>query len=545
MGSGDALIYCRVSTRLQEEEGTSLDSQEAACVTHAKSLGYSIGRVTREVYTGAELWDRPKLSHDRADIKAGLFAALVFYSLDRLSRDPIHLALIAEECERVACELVCVTEPLDSSDEAGLIRYVKGYAGKLERARIRERQLRGKHQRAISGKIHRAGPELYGWRRDKDAGVRLLYEPEAEVVRDIFSRIADGYSYLTVAKYLNARGPQVAPAPGQSHHPDRCVKWTSNSVYRIIHNPDYKGAAEAWKWQWLPKQGGKGRALARRAREERISLPAGVVPPIVTPELWQRAQDAVAAQAGDRTRNERTPYLLRGRIYCGICEHKFYPSWQINNGHEKQKVRIYRCSSDNNILRPGACGARRVSAEKIEESVWREVANVLRHPDVIAADLESRQQGPDPSILSDIETAKRKIALCEHKQSRLLDEYTGSEDEDDDSLFALVKSKVKKLDKEIAKWRKVIADGERHLAQDSAIIGQREAILEYCEYVASHLDDMTFEEKCLALVMLDVRVTVHGPDHWHVKGAIQFEELRGVVIVRGESSTLDVLSPIP
>jgi site-specific DNA recombinase len=546
MGSGDALIYCRVSTKGQEEEGTSLDSQESACVQHVESLGYSVGRVTREVYTGSELWDRPKLSRDRADIKAGRFAALVFYSLERLSRDPIHIALIAEECERVGCDLICVAEPLDSSDEGELVRYVKGYAGKIERARIRERHLRGKHQRAVSGKIHRAGLELYGYRRDKDASVRYIFEPEAAIIRDIFSRIVSGNSYLSVAKYLNSRGPEVAPAPGQSRHPDRCVKWTANSVYRIIHNPDCKGEAQAWKWQWQPKQNGKGRTLTRRAPEDRIAMPAGVVPPIVTPELWQRAHDAVSAQSGDRTRNEKTPFLLRGRVYCGVCGHKYYPSWQISSGHNAKKIRGYRCSSDNNIIRPGSCGARKVNAARIEASVWSKIAEVIKRPDIIAQEWESRQQqGPDSSVLSDIETAKKRIALCERKQARMIDEYTGLESDDDESLWALVKRNVKKLDGEIAKWRKVVAEGERHIAQQGAVIGQREAILAYCEHVASHLDHMSFEEQVLALEMFAIRVTVLGPDHWHVKGLIQFEELRGVVIVRGDTSAQDVVSLTP
>ncbi len=72
-GCKSALVYCRVSTQKQEEEGTSLDSQAAACIAHAEKLGYQIGRVTKEVYSGAELFDRPLLSRDRADIRAGMF----------------------------------------------------------------------------------------------------------------------------------------------------------------------------------------------------------------------------------------------------------------------------------------------------------------------------------------------------------------------------------------------------------------------------------------------------------------------------------------
>ena len=36
----DAVLYCRVSTRHQAEEGTSLDSQRDACLKHAEEKGY-------------------------------------------------------------------------------------------------------------------------------------------------------------------------------------------------------------------------------------------------------------------------------------------------------------------------------------------------------------------------------------------------------------------------------------------------------------------------------------------------------------------------
>jgi len=42
-----AVVYCRVSTRRQEDEGTSLQTQEEACIRHAQELGYSVAHVTR------------------------------------------------------------------------------------------------------------------------------------------------------------------------------------------------------------------------------------------------------------------------------------------------------------------------------------------------------------------------------------------------------------------------------------------------------------------------------------------------------------------
>jgi len=69
--NGPALIYCRVSTKALAE-GTSLDSQQALCIAHAERLGYTVARVTQEVHTGAELFERPKLTSDRADVRVGM-----------------------------------------------------------------------------------------------------------------------------------------------------------------------------------------------------------------------------------------------------------------------------------------------------------------------------------------------------------------------------------------------------------------------------------------------------------------------------------------
>ena len=41
-----AIVYWRVSTARQEEEGTSHRSQADACCKHAEALGYSVSRVT-------------------------------------------------------------------------------------------------------------------------------------------------------------------------------------------------------------------------------------------------------------------------------------------------------------------------------------------------------------------------------------------------------------------------------------------------------------------------------------------------------------------
>src|SRR4051812_49023929 len=57
-----AAIYVRVSTEGQED-GSSLTTQEQRCRAYAVEHGWSVddAHVYRETYSGAELWERPRL----------------------------------------------------------------------------------------------------------------------------------------------------------------------------------------------------------------------------------------------------------------------------------------------------------------------------------------------------------------------------------------------------------------------------------------------------------------------------------------------------
>ena len=61
----NAAIYCRVSTRQQAEDGSSLDSQEVACRRLAASQGFTVTQVFKEDFPGTEL-ARPLLDQLRS-----------------------------------------------------------------------------------------------------------------------------------------------------------------------------------------------------------------------------------------------------------------------------------------------------------------------------------------------------------------------------------------------------------------------------------------------------------------------------------------------
>ena len=108
-----AAIYCRVSTEDQEREGTSLDSQLEACLRKADELGYEVPEefIILETYSGLTL-GRPELPRLRQWVRDKEVDAVIGYTLDRLSRDPVHFIILQEELEKTGVTLILVTETI-------------------------------------------------------------------------------------------------------------------------------------------------------------------------------------------------------------------------------------------------------------------------------------------------------------------------------------------------------------------------------------------------------------------------------------------------
>ena len=167
------LSYVRVSSRPQEE-GASLDAQENDGRALAASEGLNVDRVFRETFTATSL-ARPELDEVRRLIAAGDVEALVVWSPDRLSRDPLHLLLIAEECDKHNTRLLFVHEPGDFSLEGQLLTFVRGWAAKVENLRRVERSRIGRKRRVAEGRMaHGTGRGLYAYNYIKGEGRSTL-----------------------------------------------------------------------------------------------------------------------------------------------------------------------------------------------------------------------------------------------------------------------------------------------------------------------------------------------------------------------------------
>src|SRR5262250_3401944 len=228
-------LYARVSSERQEKEHT-IGSQLEALRNYAAQNGMEIVQeFTDEGYSGARL-DRPALDRMRDLAEHRGFEALLTYCTDRLARKFVLQALILEEMERFGVKTIFLEGGAADDPLSKLMHQITGAVAEFERAKIVERNRRGKLYRARCGEVI-TWRAPFGYvripRRDGVAPHVEIDENKAVVVRRIFNLYAkQGLTVRLIAKQLTLQG---TPAPGGGQ------EWNFNTVDRILHNEAYVG----------------------------------------------------------------------------------------------------------------------------------------------------------------------------------------------------------------------------------------------------------------------------------------------------------------
>ena len=122
-----AAIYARVSTE-DQGKGFSIPTQIEACQKLAEREGYTVPEayvLIDEGISGTRM-DRPGLRQPRALVQTRTISGAMVYDPDRLSRNPGHRLLLAEELERADVKLLIVSHPLEQGPEGRLFFQMRG-----------------------------------------------------------------------------------------------------------------------------------------------------------------------------------------------------------------------------------------------------------------------------------------------------------------------------------------------------------------------------------------------------------------------------------
>jgi Site-specific recombinases, DNA invertase Pin homologs len=511
-----AILYSRVSGKKQAnvaDGGTadpftndkfSLDTQLEACTELAKQLGYPVsGEASfKEVYSGFELFDRPKLTMVRELIRSGQYGALICHAIDRLVRKSSHLEILMEDCKRHNVELIFV---LDSVEDTAIGRFTmqaRAFAAELEREKIRERTMRGKLAKTKAGKFV-IGSLIYGYRVTESRS-RVICEEEAQVIREIFNLYTTKkLGVEKIAMILNERGIK---SPSHSSNPDSQSVWTQASVHRILTRRDYIGDAKAFYTTTTFEQRGDRRVkvLAKRDESEHIALSCE---PIVSVETFEEAQRLLKTNRGAAFRNESKPVLLRSLIACSKCGYNMYVSAErYTYGPQKDTYfSVYRCmSSRRKVHSETKCSGGRIKADKADNYVWQQVAAYMQSPKLIIDALKRELEAPvSDTLTTELETVEMLIKKSEQARERFLRLLATT---DDESLVETIERDIKI---ESRKRSELVAQRDLLLARMKAAENKRDTVsslLKYCQKVSQFINEATtFEQKRALFEVLGVK----------------------------------------
>ncbi|NLB18806.1 MAG: recombinase family protein, partial [Syntrophomonadaceae bacterium] len=352
-----AAVYARVSTEEQAQHGYSLAEQKDSCTQRAKELGATEVLVFADEGISGATMDRPGLEGLRDVIREGIIDLIVLRDPDRLSRKLAHQLILTEEFEQAEVRLEFLDFTWQDSPEGKLFYNLKGAVAEYEREKIKERMVRGKNQKARQGGMP-MNFSLYGYDYSPEKGVQINKQ-EAPIVEQIFHKFVSYISPHAIAIELTQGG---IPTKKNTNF------WHRQVVRQILMNSAYKGE---WVYQ--------------KNSENPIIIP---VPAIISPEVWETAQQILAESRRLWAKKGKQQYLLSGLITCTDCG---TPMGGHYGNHWNRKFRHYTCRKSKSTNRiPGCIPAKLINAESLELIVWSEVKNLLADPDKLVSAVKKK-----------------------------------------------------------------------------------------------------------------------------------------------------------
>ena len=512
--------YVRVSDRSQKYDGASLETQAAAIKKYCGARGWTLLDVVEEVYSGEYLTERKQLStRVRTRVREGEVHVVIVNSLDRLSRNQIHQAVLLHEMMEHNVSLVSVTEELDTSALGNFLRQAIGFAAELEREKILERAARGTQNRVDKGQMIGVGVPKYGYDWGENHACYIVNLKEAEIVREVFERYAyRGQSLRSIAKWLNDTGVPTR-LKGRNGKPG---KWCASTLKNMIESEEYRGKGYNRTWKWI-RVDGKRKSVPH---PNPTPLPDGVIPRIIEDDLWFAANTKREVAKAESPRNNKEPEatLLRsGYIFCGYCGRPMSVSrarryYSKSDGREKFRNAQYYCNSGGGT--PGTCRMRTtILVHIIDDAAWKFVKKLLDNLDrireVLQAPLQRNAEADLQSVESLIEATQAEAAR-RVEDMRGLSGYTRQ----------LIVEELNRIEERLIELQKMKLDLTPNVKREEGLQHDIEVFLQWCENLKGRYDESDYEERRRALRHLGIKV--------HIYQAADSEHKRYVITARPE-----------
>lgn len=482
-----AILYCRVSSDIQREMGT-IESQRDALIAYANAQGWAIVSVEADDgFTGTIApWERPALSRVLDQARRKAVDIIVVYAIDRIARDDnnVDFALVRKDLMKWGVKLATPKGVLNfDRPEDRLNQDILSALASYERHQIKDRTVRGRRASILKGGRPLSDLPL-GYRWVDETRSLEIVEAEANTVREIFRLVGDeGFGVGAASKKLKRMGVQTH----RCKHGDN--KHVTAGLVRLVVQRDlyHLGSWEAHP-TWLPGH----------------RVPAV---PLVSEELWQRANRVVAMNYRRHDTVHNQEYLLKGFGRCADCGACFRVHTQhVSSARGRTPYQYYRCNNNQERINQPRCTSKMVRADAVDEAVWGHLTRLLTQPGLLRAEIErviGEEQKKQPSAEAAMKEIDHQLAGLDESRARGLRAMTKglvSEEE-----FAELAAELDAQRAPLRQRRDLLA-----LAQQTDVdrASRLKAIEAQVAELAPRLGKLSFEERRALLHDLVEEVTV-------------------------------------
>lgn len=383
-----AVVYVRVSSVRQAEDGLPIESQIEQCQAKARALGARVLRVFRDDGLSGRTTRRPAFLEAMEYCEQQRVDFFVCWSTSRFARNRLDAALHKRALANLGTRLVYVSQDFGETDDAWLTEAIIEVIDEQYSRTIAKDTRRSMRKNAEDG-FWNGGKVPFGFEavaagRRRKLAVR---ESEAVIVRTMFRWCLDGAGAKEIGTRLNAAGLLR-----------RGHAWSKNTVANVLANPAMKGCV-AWT--------DRGEAIVTPSHEGAVSAAEFDHVQLL---IGQRAP----RNAGGTPKSEA---VFSGILRCGWCGEAMMT--ESATGRGGVRYRYYNCRG---YLHGIGCESRRVAVEPVGRALVDAVCERIFTPATLRGlVLELRQQSSEfarfrqeridaiAAELSDVERRLRRL----------------------------------------------------------------------------------------------------------------------------------------
>lgn len=362
----NGVIYARFSSHNQREE--SIEQQIAECRIYAASNGIRVIETYADCAKTGRSDRRPQFQRLQRDAKKGKFSVILAYKSNRISRNMLNAMMFENEMDKLNVKVLYAKEEFGNNAAGRFALRTMMNVNQFFSENMGEDIRRNQADNAQNCRAN--GPASYGYKTGED-GKFVIDDASAEVVREIFTRVACGEPFVDISDDLNARG--IRTRQGN--------KWGKSSFATIIKNERYIGTY-----------------IYKDVRIE------GGMPEIISKELFYKVQNILKNKKNPQGRHrDNGDYLLTGKLFCGECEEHM-----IGMSGTSKSGALYYYYVCNNKRLGGSCTKANAKRDYVEKEIARAIKEYILKDDVIEwiADIvedyqKAKKDNPELQTLED------------------------------------------------------------------------------------------------------------------------------------------------